>query len=381
MNETLEYLEKHKSDMLRTLEELVTFESPSTDKPNLDKLSFLLKKHFNSMGARVVLIENPLHGNLVDVTFDNSSQKVERPALILCHYDTVWPKGTLKNRPFVIEGNRAFGPGIFDMKASIVIVEYALRSIINFDMQLARPVKILITSDEEILSPSSRPTIEKYALQSEYVLAMEPPLPNGELKTARKGTWQFKLIVEGKAAHAGIEPEKGASAIHEMARQITFLNELSDMALGTTVNVGVIKGGVRPNVVAPSAEAEVDVRSWELRETNRLQRAIRDIEPFTSGVSIKINEGFYSPPMERNLELFSLAKKIGNEIGLDIQEGSVGGGSDANYTAALGVPTLDGLGALGNGAHSDSEYINIDSLPIRANYLISLLKELKRSIK
>jgi len=343
----------------------------------LDYLARHLGERFQTAGAEVRILSSPLHGNQVFAFVSSSNSKTGmRPALVLCHYDTVWPVGTLQSRPFRIQGDKAWGPGVLDMKASLVIAEFALRTACALGVQFPRPVAILLTPDEEVLSPTSRPLIEEYARQSEYVLVLEPSLPDGSLKTARKGAWHFTLAIEGRSAHAGMAPEKGVSAIHELAYQILQLLGLGDSTSGTTVNIGVVCGGTQWNVVAAHAEADVDVRVWTLAEAERVRSAVLNLATKAPEAILQVREGFSSPPMERNPALFLRAQQIGHQLGLDLREGSAGSGSDANLTSALGVPTLDGLGAVGDGAHAINEHVLIDSLPVRAALLTSLLLDL-----
>jgi glutamate carboxypeptidase len=242
-----------------------------------------------------------------------------------------------------------------------------------------RGVEVLFTSDEEIGSPTSRSLIEGLARHSAYALVLESPLPGGRLKTARKGVGGFTVEIEGKAAHAGVEPEKGISAVTELARQVLRINALAEPSAGTTLNVGVVEGGTTPNVVPARARARVDVRVTTAAEAQRTEKALRALAPVTPGARLTVVGGFNRPPMERTpaiAALFDNARRIGETLGLFLTEGSTGGGSDGNLTAALGVPTLDGLGALGGGAHADDEHILIDSLPERAALLACLLLDL-----
>ena len=374
------YFQEQHPMMMAVLRNLVEQESPSTDKPQLDRLAKHLRERFQGAGAEVTALENTTGGDHMRVVFKTDiASSANPPALIIGHYDTVWPVGALADHPFRIADGKAFGPGIFDMKASIVLAEFALRAVEALRLKLPRPVIILLTSDEEIGSPTSRGLIEEHAQQAEYVLVIEPPLPGGVLKTARKGIGYFLMELEGRAAHAGIEPEKGVSAINELAHQILYLHSLNDPSHGSTVNVGIVRGGTRPNVVAAHAEAEVDVRVWTTAEAERLERAILDAKPQTDLVTLKVQGGFKRPPMERTpaiAGLFQRALQVGAELGLTLQEGVTGGGSDGNFTAALGIPTLDGLGVLGAGAHADHEHILVDSLPSRAALLTALLQQL-----
>ena len=366
-------------DMLDTLETLVRHESPSTDKSALDSFASIVSERFGSLGGEITILTNPSNGAQVQVLFQAPQAGSDRPGLILCHYDTVWPVGTIGERPFRISVNKAYGPGIYDMKASLVMFEFALRAIADLGAHLPRPIVFLMTSDEEIGSPTSRELIERNARQADYVLVLEPPTVEGALKTARKGVGNFSLKVKGIAAHAGSQPERGVSAINELAHQILNLQGLADDEKGTTVNVGIVEGGSRSNVIAAQAAAEIDVRAWTPQEAERIERTIINLQPVNPGVELQIKGGFERPPMARTeaiVKLFHKAQQIGKQLGLDLEEGSTGGGSDGNFTAALGVPTLDGLGAMGDGAHADYEHILISHLPLRTALLAALLLEL-----
>jgi glutamate carboxypeptidase len=265
------------------------------------------------------------------------------------------------------------------MKASLVLVEFALRAIADLRLRPPRPVVVLLTSDEEIGSPTSRATIEAEACRAAYALVLEPPLPGGRLKTSRKGVGRFDVEVEGRAAHAGVEPEKGLNAIVELAHQVLRIQALADPVAGTTVNVGVVEGGTVPNVVPARATARVDVRVTRRDEAMRIEEAMQSLTPVTPGAGVTARGGFNRPPMERTPEiaaLFELARVVGRSLGLDLAEGSTGGASDGNFTAAVGLPTLDGLGPLGAGAHAEDEHVEVESLPGRAALLAALLLEL-----
>lgn len=376
-----EYFEAHREAMVEELAMLVQYESPSSSKPLLDLLAFYLQERFRAVGAIVSLISNSERGAHLQVVYspDHPLLPDSRTTLLLGHLDTVWPAGTLARRPFRVEGNRAWGPGVFDMKASIVLVEFALRALRDLQGTLPRPVILLLNSDEEQGSQTSRALIEEHARRAEHVLVLEPPLANGILKTARKGVGEYLVEIQGKAAHSGIEPEKGISAIQEMAHQILSLHQLNSPEQGTTVNVGLANGGTQPNVVAAQAELRVDVRAWTTAEAERIDRAITAMEPVTPGARIRIEGGFDRPPMERTpavAALFRRAQEVASSLGMELREGSTGGASDGNLTAAMGVPTLDGLGVPGDGAHAEHEHILVDSLPSRAALLTALLQEL-----
>jgi glutamate carboxypeptidase len=377
-NTHLESVRAMRNEWLEALEALVSHESPSRDKPSLDALAQKIAERFQAIGGEVSVIANPDGGDHVLARFfgDIPDQK---PALVLGHYDTVWPLGTLTSMPFRVEGDKAFGPGVFDMKASLVEAEFALDSLTKLGLKPPRPITVLITSDEEIGSPTSRRLIEETARASAFALVLEPPLPDGSLKTARKGVGHFVVEVEGKAAHAGVEPRKGISAIQELAQQILYLHALTDFDAGITVNVGVIEGGTTPNVVAAKASARVDVRATTMAQAGMIEDAIRQASPYLAGTRLNIHGGFNRPPMERTeavAGLFEQARAIGRSLGLELGEGSTGGGSDGNFTAALGVPTLDGLGIRGAGAHAAHEQIDLDSIAERTALLALLLVHL-----
>lgn len=375
-----EYFTENLPAMLDRLKELVEHETPSTDKPALDEMARRLKSNFQEAGAEVSIVSNKTRGDQVVAVYAADYESPDtRSALILSHSDTVWPSETLAARPFQVEQNKAFGPGIFDMKTSIVMAEFVLRAIRDLGLILPRPVTLLVTSDEELGSPTSRELVEAHAREAEYALVLESPLPGGVLKTARKGVGYFLLEIEGRAAHAGIDPERGSSAISELAQQILRLNGLADASRGSTVNVGVVGGGSRLNVIPACARAEIDVRVSDVSEAGRIKDAILESKPLTPGTRIRVEGGFKRPPMERSSgigALFERAKEIGNGLGLALEEGSTGGGSDGNFCASLGLPTLDGLGTLGDGAHADHEHIYVDSIPSRSALLLALLLNL-----
>lgn len=372
----LDYFQSHYDEMLGVIEQLVTVETPSSDKARLDAFAALLAQRLQDAGAAVEILPNAERGNHVRARF--GPETGAKPALILCHYDTVWAVGSLATHPFRIEDGKAYGPGIFDMQSSLMLAEFVARATRDLALTLPRPVTILITSDEEVGSPTSRTLIEQEALQSAYALVMESPLPGGVIKTSRKGVGTFGLEITGRAAHAGVEPERGISAIQELAHQILTLHALTDMAQGTTVNVGVVHGGTVSNVVAPHATAQIDVRAWTQAEADRISQGITGLQPATPGATLRVTGGWNRPPLERKMtiDLFTKTQAIGRTLGLELSEGGTGGGSDGNLTGALGVPTLDGLGVPGHGAHADHEHIEVEQIVGRAALLMALLAEL-----
>lgn len=373
----LTYFENQQSAILDLIRQLVIQETPSSDKPRLDAFAGFLAERLQTAGANVEIIPNAERGNHVRATFAPPGvDPSAKPALILCHFDTVWAVGSLATHPFRVEADgKAYGPGIFDMQSSLALAEYVLHAVRDLNLTLPRPLTILITSDEETGSRTSRALIVEEAQKAAYVLVMESPLAGGVLKTTRKGIGGFDLAITGRAVHAGIEPEKGISAIQELAHQILKLHSLNDFAKGTTVNVGVVQAGTVSNVVAAHATAEIDVRAWTQDEADRLEQAILGLQPVLPGAKIELTGGWNRPPLERSVTgpLFERAREIGKGLDLDLQEGGTGGGSDGNLTGALGVPTLDGLGVPGAGAHADHEHIETDQIAGRAALLVALL--------
>jgi glutamate carboxypeptidase len=291
----------------------------------------------------------------------------ERPVLLLCHFDTVWPPGTLDEFPFTVEDGVARGPGAFDMKAGIVQALYALREAGD------GPVAVLFTGDEEIGSPSSRPLIEEEALSARAVLVMEPA-EEGRLKVARKGVGQWKVEVRGRAAHAGLNPEKGANAVVELAHQVLAISGLGTPDKGTTVSVTTLEGGTAANVIPERAACEVDVRMWTADEAERVGAALASLEPTLEGTSLVVAGEVNRGPLERKVaeELYARVVALGYEFGA----AEVGGASDGNFTAALGIPTLDGLGPVGGGAHARDEHVIVDEMPRRAEMVARLVDDL-----
>jgi len=372
-----EFLQSRRDTTLAELKALVEHESPSREMGALDALATRVGNRWQSLGGRVELLRGKEGGDHVVGRFAASSSR--RPALVLGHFDTVWPVGTLARMPVRREDGRMYGPGVFDMKASLAMLNSVLEAAQQGLLTLPRAVIVLFTSDEEIGSPGSRSLIESLARDCEFVLVLEPPLADGGLKTSRKGVGRFTIEVEGKAAHAGVAPERGASAILELAHQVVRVHALNNPAAGVTVNVGVVHGGTAFNVVPAWALAQVDVRATSQAAAADFERLLRSLQPVTAGTRLKVEGAFSRPPMERTpaiAALFGRARQIAGELGLELTEGSTGGGSDGNFTAALGVPTLDGLGVMGGGAHADDEHIVIDSLPQRAALLAALLQSL-----
>jgi glutamate carboxypeptidase len=355
------------------VEMLVTHESPSYDKAAVDRCGAALSGELTALGATVTRIDGGVRGDHLRADVDGSGGRV----LLLGHFDTVWPIGQLSRMPLREDAGRLYGPGVFDMKAGIAVALLAVRAL-NAHRSLARPhITMLWTTDEEIGSGTSRDTIEKVATESDAVLVLEPSLPGGGVKTSRKGVGEVELIVHGVSAHAGLDPEKGASAIHELAQQIVALESLQDPGRGVTLNVGQISGGTRTNVIADTARAMIDVRVPTMADAATVEQKLRSLTATRSGTRLEVNGSIDRPPLERTsavVRLYECARDVAHDLGQDLQEGPAGGGSDGNFTAALGVPTLDGLGPRGSGAHAVHEHVELEDLPWRAAFLAMLLR-------
>jgi glutamate carboxypeptidase len=360
-------------DMVARLTRLAEIESPTTDKAAVDRLGSYLAGELTTLGALVTVHPQEKAGNHLEAQWGEGPGGL----LVLCHMDTVHEMGTLAHFPVREADGRLHGPGVEDMKGGIVVFLEAVRWLREQRRMPARPITALITSDEEVGSNTSRPLIERLGRQADAVFCLEPALPDGALKTARKGTGSIDLVAHGRAAHAGSDHEKGRNAIEELAHQILAVQRLTDYTRGTTVNVGVVSGGTRPNVVPEEARAEVDLRLTSAAEADRLRAWAASVQPVLQGTSISAAISFDRPPMPRDATMattFQKAQAIAREIGLPLSEGATGGGSDANFIAPLGVPVLDGLGVRGDGAHSNREAIEIDSLPERAALLAALVQ-------
>ena len=376
MQELLRYAEQHVDATLRAIDTLVRLESPSPDKAAVDRCGDALAAMLREVGGDVDRIPRPDRGDHVRARFAGHGT----PVLLLGHIDTVWPLGTIDRMPLRRDGDRLYGPGTFDMKAGVALAISAIAALRGSGTAHAA-VTMLWTTDEEIGSGSSRAEIETEARRSRAVLVLEPALPGGGLKTARKGCGEFHLTVHGISAHAGLDPGKGASAIHELAAQIAAIEQLQDLPRGISVNVGIVSGGTRANVVAEEARAIVDARAPTRAAAEQVEAAMRALQPRRPGTRLTIEGGFERPPMERGpgvVELFSRASRVASSLGRELAEGGAGGGSDGNFTAALGVPTLDGLGAVGDGAHAAHEHVEISALPWRAALLAGLLADFRQ---
>jgi len=373
--ELLAYCQVEEQWLLETIEALVRVESPTSDKEAVDRCGNELSARLAAIGGRVTRVGVAGAGNHVRAEFGNGVPQV----LLLGHFDTVWNVGQLERMPLRRDGSRLHGPGVFDMKAGIALGMLATRAALAAAAQPVARIVMLWTADEETGSKSSRALLEAEAVRSDAVLVLEPALPGGALKTSRKGIGEYDLLVRGVAAHAGVDPAKGVSAIGELARQVLAIETLQDLDRGVSVNVGIISGGSRVNVVAEAARARIDARAVSRADADRLDAALRSLTPHLKGAQVEVSGGFERPPMERTpgvARLFELARAAGADLGIDVQEGSTGGGSDGNFCAALGLPTLDGLGAVGDGAHAIHEHVEIPALVPRAALIATLLVRL-----
>jgi glutamate carboxypeptidase len=373
----LDYCQDERQPMLRCLRQAVEIESPSNSKPGVDRLARFLTEEFRQCAGKVRLLKHPVAGSAISAEFW-AGKLNQKPILLLGHLDTVWETGTLAQMPFRVRGGRAFGPGILDMKSGIVIGLWAIRALQALGISPASPIHFFLNSDEEVSSVAFRRELLAKARGARAVLVLEPAAANGALKTARKGVGEFKITVHGRSAHAGVNPAAGVNAISELTRQLITVESMARPRQGLTLNVGRIEGGTRSNVVPERATAWIDVRIPRLQDQTVIEGKIYNLRPYHPESQLEIEGGINRPPLERKMAaaLFRKARALGRAMGMDVTETSTGGGSDGNFTAALGVPTLDGLGAVGDGAHARHEHILIPELPRRAALLAGLLATL-----
>lgn len=374
--EFLRVLKPQLPDMLRVLKRFVTSESPSLEKAAADRCCTVVAKEWRRSGAHVERVPQKHRGDHLRIAFAPDKSRPAGQLFVLGHYDTVYSTGTLKEMPFCISGGKAYGPGIFDMKAGIVQALFALHALQQAKVHLQKQIVFLWTSDEEIGSESSRKLIETEARRSDAVFVLEPSFgPRGLVKTARKGVGTAELLVQGRASHAGLAPEEGINAVHELVAQLIRIEKWNNARRGISINADIVEGGTRANVIAERARAVLDLRALRASDMRNVERRLRTLRPVRKGSKLKITGGFDRPPLERKMcaALFGRAKSLAKQMNLSLGECTAGGGSDGNFTGALGIPTLDGIGAVGDGAHSDHEYILINSMPVRAALLAALL--------
>lgn len=377
----LAYFRKQQNQIVDTIQQLVEIESPSDVKAAVDRLGTVLASRFGELGGKVRMHRAEKFGNHLEIRFRSSRGRKQKPVLLLGHMDTVYPIGTISKMPFRVNKGRVFGPGVLDMKGGITLILHVVEALLGWSGgKLPRPVTVFLVSDEEVGSHSSRALTEKLARESAAVLVLEPAAGlNGDVKTSRKGVGDFELTVHGKAAHAGLDFQKGHSAVTELAHQVLEISKLIDPARGITVNAGKIKGGTRVNVVPAEASASIDVRVTNKQDATEIERKLRALKPVNPNCRLELTGGMNRLPMERTLwvaALYEKAKSVARDIGWDLEEAAVGGGSDGNFTAALGIPTLDGLGVVGEGAHAEHESIVISELPRRAVLLANLITQI-----
>ena len=376
----LQYFEERADDIIDTIRQLVEIESPSDSKPAVDRLGRFVAEKFSTLGGAVRFHAANAFGDHLQMDFPGDPNSPNsKPLLLLGHMDTVYPLGTLASMPCRVADGRLFGPGTLDMKSGIALIFHAISAWKDLSGGLPRPVTLLLVSDEEVGSDSSRSTTEELAKKSRAVLVVEPSYGlQGAVKTARKGVGEYSIKVTGVAAHSGLDFEKGQSAILELARQILRISKFVDVKRGLTLNVGVVQGGTRVNVVAAEATAALDVRIARMKDAAGIEKKIRSLRPFNRKCKLEVTGGINRPPLERTAAvaaLYATAKGLAQQLGFKLEEAAVGGGSDGNFTAALGIPTLDGLGGVGEGAHATHESILISELPRRAALLARLIEK------
>ena len=379
MDPLLAYAQSRRETMIDFIRRMVEIESPSDEKGAVDRLGqFLADSLAPAAVVRVYRVRD--RGNHLRLEFRLPRKRKSGQVLALGHLDTVWPLGTLERMPFRIGEGRLWGPGVFDMKTGIAILVFAAEALWELDRPVARRIVMQLNSDEEVGSGSSRAITEAEARKSAAVLVLEPSLGlEGSVKTARKGVGDYVVRVKGRAAHAGLDFEAGASATLELARQLLKIAEFTDLKRGITVNPGIIAGGTRTNVVAEEASATIDLRVWRLADGRHIDRKFGALRPVDRRTTLSVEGGLNRPPLERSgavVRLYKRARQIASELGVELGEAQVGGGSDGNFTAALGIPTLDGLGAVGEGAHASNESVLIDRLADRVALLARLIESL-----
>jgi glutamate carboxypeptidase len=362
--------------MVGLLEKLVRAESPSLEKAAADRCAMLIASEWRRRGAKTELIAQKNRGDHVRAVMPGATNNSGEQLLVLGHYDTVYCSGTLGKMPYRLRNGKAYGPGTFDMKAGIVQALFALDSLLQANVTVRKRMVFLWTSDEEIGSDSSRKLIESEARNSDAVFVMEPAHgKQGLLKTGRKAIGDAEIIIHGRASHAGLAPEEGINAIHELAAQLARTERWNDPRRGISVNAGIIEGGTRTNVIPEKARAVLDLRALRVSDMRAIERKLRSLRPVHKGAKLEIRAAFNRPPLERKMSaaLFARAKFLAAQMNERLGECTVGGGSDGNFTSAMGVPTLDGLGAVGAGAHSSDEHVLVSAMPVRAALLAAML--------
>jgi len=375
----LAYLDSRVGDMVATIREFVEIESPSDNKLAADRMGALLAGRFQALAGQARVHRSEEYADSIQINF--AGRNAAKPVLLLGHFDTVYPVGTLASMPCRVEAGRMYGPGVLDMKSGIALMFYAIEALKVWNGALPRPVTVFLVSDEEVGSYSSRAITERLAKESAAVLVLEPAAGgHGAVKTARKGVGEYFLTVKGIASHAGLDPGKGHSAIVELAHQITAIYKLNNLQQGISANPGIIRGGTRTNVVAAEATVEIDVRIKKATQAAAVDRKLRALKPHDRHCQLHLEGGINRLPMERTPGVAAIYKKaqaVAANINWKLDEAAVGGGSDGNFTAGIGIPTLDGLGGVGDGAHAVHEHIVVSELPRRALLLAGLIETIE----
>lgn len=372
--ELLKYFENKRQSMIDELTVLVEHESPSNNKAAVDALSKVIAQQFEALGAEVEVHPREVVGDIVLGKWNTGA--AGKPVLIISHMDTVWDVGTLDKMPIRMDDDgRMYGPGALDMKAGIVLSMNAIAGLQDMDTLPDRPIYYLVTTDEEIGSVQSRELIETLAKECDLVLITEPPTADGALKTWRKGTARYELSIQGRASHAGNEPEQGVNSIIEFAQHALEINQLNDLKNGTSVSVTVVSGGTATNVIPAFTQAQIDVRTMTLNAYDKVHNTLMDRMSYIPGSQVSVERKSHRPPMERDGESFEKVREIAKNNGITVREDGAGGGSDGNFTAALGIPTIDGLGAEGTGLHATHEHILINSLPKKAALIAAIIRD------
>jgi glutamate carboxypeptidase len=371
----IHYFDSMLDQDLMLLRRLVEFESHTLDKAAVDRLAEFLANAFRSEGAEAEIIPGIRSGNPLKAVW-KSRLGAGNPVLVLGHLDTVWKSGTLRERPFEVKEGKAFGPGVFDMKAGILLSLLVCRALREKNIDPGKDVRFFFAPDEEVGSDQSLHHLNEVSQPCQAVLCLEPPLPGGKAKTFRKGGGVLRLRVRGIAAHAGVDHASGANAVLELSRQVVALSSMTDYERGITVSVGTICGGTASNVVPAEAEAAIDIRVSTKADGEWIIKRIQELPPCDSRCTLSLSGGIHRPPLERTaavIQLYEKARSLAKELDMELGEGSTGGGSDGCFTAARGIPTLDGLGVDGDGAHALHEFIKIDDIPRRAALLCYLI--------
>ncbi|MCK4759737.1 MAG: M20 family metallopeptidase [Candidatus Aminicenantes bacterium] len=371
------YYKSRKGEMINLLKEIVYLESPSTDKKAVNACSAFVMEEFKKAGARISQFPQKKIGTLYVAEYPSSVPKsVSEQILLLLHVDTVWPVGKIHKMPFYVSEDKVFGPGVLDMKASIVMTLSSIKALSELNTLPKKKIAVFLNSAEEIGSEAAYEVIKSLCKKSDYVLCLEPSLPGGGLKMQRKGRLVIRLESKGKAAHAGT-PDKGVNAIEELMHQLRRVKELEKEE--TTVNIGLIEGGEKPNIVAKEARAVLDVRFWKNENKEKFTASLKKMKPVLKGAQVRFTTESLTPPMEKSeasSELFSKVKKIASSLDMRLTAGKTGGGSDASVASSMGIPTLDGLGPDGKGIHAENEHLILPSLIERTALLTEILIQL-----